>query len=67
MIVYHALHGLTYITSEADGPVTSCGAAVLTGLQNWDNHCSLQAAGAKFSVHTQLYMDSRNSLPVGGR
>jgi hypothetical protein len=28
---------------------------------------SLQAAGTKFSDHIRLYMDSRNSLPVGGR
>jgi hypothetical protein len=26
---------------------------------------SLQAAGTKFSDHIRLYMDSRNSLPVG--
>jgi hypothetical protein len=68
MMVYHMLHCLTQATSEADGSVTSCQGAVSTRFQNRDNTvASLQAAGTELSVNIQLYMDSRNSLPAGGR
>jgi hypothetical protein len=60
--VYHMLHGLANTTSKTDGPIASCKGSIPTGLQNRCNH--------SFSLgrwDIWLYINSRNSLPVGGR
>lgn len=66
--VYHAFHCLTQTTSKTDRSVTSCLGAIPTlGFKTGITIGSFQVPGTELSVHILLYMDSRNSLHVGGR
>jgi hypothetical protein len=52
-------HGLANKTGKTYRSITTFNGAVFFAM--------LQAAAKKFSVCIWLYMDSKNSLPVGGR
>jgi hypothetical protein len=62
LTVYHMLHGLTNVTSQADRPVTSCERVVPSRLHIGIMIASLQADGNKFCDHIQLYKDNRQIL-----
>jgi hypothetical protein len=63
---YHDLHGITRASSEVNGPVISCMEITYIHVFIFGTTTDfLQAPGTEFSVHIQLYTDSRKPLPAG--